>query len=303
MIDTPEEDRTGTDVGCDGEEVDIGLKLAGLPGEILVQLAETRSLFNWRRRHDDYAIAEALMLMHAVEPRACAFPLLELPEELQLLVAGHVVSPRDRAALCVAVPPLGRKAIKEIPTYTGPLMSLGNRVLSGGVVGEAEVRRYVRDFAPSEANEYAQLNAMAVPSARVRHVTEGSNLKWRLESGALLRCWKPFEGSTLLTQNAGAPGMHHYEGAAGAERLVSLAFADGDVRDFTGERGAETLLQRRTATGYYKHCDIAGWWVSGFWHPRINSPTWRLMMATRPCVSCTRWGESSGMSPMCDVCV
>ena len=248
-----------------------------------------------------------LLLGFALEgrqKRTPHFPLLELPEELQLLVAAHVVSsPRDRAALCLAVPPLGRKAIKEIPAYTGPLMSLGNRVLSGGVVGEAEVRRYVRDFAPSEANEYAQLNAMAAPSARVRYVTEGSNLEWRLENGALLRCWKPFEGFTILTQNAGAPGMHHYEGAAGAERLVSLAFANGDVRDFTGERGAETLLQRRTATGYYKHCDIAGWWVSGFWHPRINSPTWRLMMATRPCVSCTRWGESSGMSPMCDVCV
>ena len=35
--------------------------------------------------------------------------------------------------------------------------------------------------------------------------------------------------------------MYHNEGAAGAERLVSLAFADGEVRDFTGERGAEKL--------------------------------------------------------------
>ena len=107
--------------------------------------------------------AGARMLMHkAVEPEEEAtprasdvelldgFPLLKLPEELQLLVAAHVVSsPRDRAALCFAVPPLGRKAIKEIPTYTGPLMSLGKRVLSGGAVGEAEVRRYVREIAPS----------------------------------------------------------------------------------------------------------------------------------------------------------
>ena len=129
------------------------------------------------------------------------FPLLELPEELQLLVAAHVVSsPRDRAALCVAVPPLGLKAIKAIPAYTGPLMSLGNRVLSGGALSEAEVRRYVREFAPSEAehwslalNECAQLNAIAAPSARVCCVAQGSNLEWRLESGALLRCWKPFE--------------------------------------------------------------------------------------------------------------
>ena len=35
--------------------------------------------------------------------------------------------------------------------------------------------------------------------------------------------------------------MYHNEGAAGAERLVSLAFADGEVRDFTGERSAEKL--------------------------------------------------------------
>ena len=205
-----------------------------------------------KKRHDDYAIAEALMLMHAVEPRACAFPLLELPEELQLLVAGHVVSPRDRAALCVAVPPLGRKATKEIPTYTGPLMSLGKRALSGGAVDEAEVRRYVREFAPSEAehpslvlNECAQLNAMAAPSARVRCVVQGNNLEWRLESGALLRCWKPFEGTTgsrasdRSRTNRGAPAMHHYVGAAGAERLGYLAFNHGEGHSFVGERGAE----------------------------------------------------------------
>ena len=244
------------------------------------------------------------MLMHkAVEPqeeptpRASdvdllgAFPLLELPEELQLLVAAHVVSsPRDRAALCVAVPPLGRKAIKEIPTYTGPLMSLGKRVLSGGALSEAEVRWYVREFAPSAAehwslalNECAQLNAMAAPSARVRCVTEGSNLDWRLESGALLRCWKPSCRRTVIRTNAGVPAMHHYEGAAGAERLVSLAFADGEVRDFICERGAEIVWQRRTAgaAGYYRNSLIeGGWWELGFWHadcPTHNIPMHKIL--------------------------
>ena len=216
--------------------------------------------------------AGARMLMHkAVEPqeeptpRASdvdllgAFPLLELPEELQLLIAAHVVSsPRDRAALCVAVPPLGRKAIKAIPAYTGPLMSLGNRVLSGGALSEAEVRRYVREFAPSEAehwslalNECAQLNAIAAPSARVRcvahpHPGSSNHLQWRLESGALLRSWQPFASvrNSMYTClhvycTRGTPGVHHYEGAAGAERLVALAFADGHVHGFVGERGAE----------------------------------------------------------------
>ena len=272
---------------------------------------EQRSELVQKKRHDDYAIAEALMLMHAVEPRACALPLLELPEELQLLVAGHVVSPRDRAALCVAVPPLGRKAIKEIPTYTGPLMSLGKRVLSGGAVDEAEVRRYVREFAPSEAehpslalNECAQLNAMAAPSARVRCVVQGSYLEWRLESGALLRCWKPIEGDGTPFENAGAPGMHHYEGAAGAERLVSVAFADGAVLDSRGERGAEVMWRYRSPpTGFYRNVDIAGHWEFGFWHPNVNSATWRVMMATRPCASCTWFGMYGGRTLSCGVCV
>ena len=218
------------------------------------------------------------------------FPLRMLPEELQLIVAEHVAAPRDRAALCVAVPPLGRKAIKAIPAlYKGPLVSLGNLLLSGGAVGEAEVRRYVCAFAPSEAahpplalNEYAQLNTMAAPSARVRCVTEGSNLEWRLESGAVLRSWKLFE-ATSIAQNAGVPGMHHYEGAAGAERLVSLAFADGEVRDFICERGAEILWQRRTAgaAGYYRNRLIkGGWWELGFWHeftPTHNIPTHKIL--------------------------
>jgi len=200
------------------------------------------------------------------------FPLRMLPEELQLIVAEHVAAPRDRAALCVAVPPLGRKLIKAIPAlYKGPLMSLGNLLLSGGAVGEAEVRRYVCAFAPSEAthpplneyppltlNEYAQLNTMAAPSAKVRYVTEGNNLEWRLESGALLRCWKPYEGVRNHRRTDRAPAMHHYEGAAGAERLVSVAgpLDKGDVHDeydFEGERGAEQRVRRRCAAGRIWH--------------------------------------------------
>merc|ERR1740130_1180263 len=268
------------------------------------------------------AVADALMRMHAAEPegeaapRACKaldatcsdvefasesrqkrtpyFPLLELPEELQLLVAAHVVSsPCDRAALCFAIPLLGRKAIKEIPAYMGPLMSLGKAVTltpSCGAVSEAEVRRFVRKFEPSEAahpplalREYAQLNAMAAPSARGRCVTEGSNLDWRLESGALLRCWKLSCRRTVIRTNAGVPAMHHYEGAAGAERLVSVAFADGEVRDFIGERGAEMLWQRRTAgaAGYYRNSLIeGGWWELGFWHadcPTHNIPMHKIL--------------------------
>ena len=118
------------------------------------------------------------------------------------------------------------------------------------------------------------------------------------ESGALLRCWEPFEGTTRwasdrIRTNRGAPAMHHYVGAAGAERLVSLAYADhDDVRSFRGERGAEVMWQRRSSLGYYSHIDIRGWWCFGFWHSNLNSPAWKLMMATRLCATCAA-GEQS----------
>ena len=293
---------------------------------------EQRDELVQKKRLDDggRAAAGVLMLMHAVEPeeeaapRACefcpaatcsglgsllsevellgGFPLRNLPEELQLLIAAQVAAPRDRAALCIAVPPLGRKAIKEIKAYKGPLMSLGNRVLSGGGVGEAEVRRYVREFAPSEAahpslalNEYAELNSMAAPSARVRSSVQGSSLEWRLESGALLRCWKPFEHwvySPAGSTRDGEAGMHHYEGAAGAERLVKFEFADGEVYHFRGEK--ELFWQRRKPTeycGYYRNVDIGGHWDYGFWHPWPRAHTigedlralaWKLARGVRP---------------------
>ena len=154
-------------------------------------------------------------------------PAVNLPDKLQLLVAAHVAAPRDRAALCIAGPPLGRKAIKAIPaSYKGPLMSLSNRVLSG--LADA-------------LNEVAQLNSLVAPSVGLRFVLDGSNLEWRLESGALLRCWKPYEGVCNTRPSELAPAMHHYEGVVGDERLVSVAFA-GYVLGFKGPRGDEKVV-------------------------------------------------------------
>ena len=77
------------------------------------------------------------------------------------------------------------------------------------------MRRYVREFAPSDQaahclaadyslahNEVAQLNTLTAPSVGVRFEVQDfvstqagwSELEWRLESGALLRCWKTYEG-------------------------------------------------------------------------------------------------------------
>ena len=69
----------------------------------------------------------------------------------------------------------------------------------------------------------------------VHFVVDGSNLEWRLESGALLRCWKPYEGVCNSRPSELVPAMHHYEGVVGDERLVSVAFA-GSVLGFKGPR-------------------------------------------------------------------
>ena len=52
-----------------------------------------------------------------------AASLLEAPLLSSLERSGALVT-RDRAALCIAIPPLGLKAIKEIEAYRGAMMSI-----------------------------------------------------------------------------------------------------------------------------------------------------------------------------------
>ena len=78
-----------------------------------------------------------------------------------------------------------------------------------------------------------------------QQLAQGSGLEWRLGSGALLQCWKPYKGDFFNgpTANRGAHGMHHYEGAvAGAEELVSVEFADGEVLDYRKLSKTASLL-------------------------------------------------------------
>ena len=78
-----------------------------------------------------------------------------------------------------------------------------------------------------------------------QQLAQGSGLEWRLGSGALLQCWKPYKGDFFngQTANRGAHGMHHYEGAvAGAEELVSVEFADGEVLDYRKLSKSASLL-------------------------------------------------------------
>ena len=87
------------------------------------------------------------------------YPSRGLKDELQLLVAAHVAAPRDRAALCIAAPPLGHKAIKAIPaSYKGPPMSLSNRVSSADNTPRT-TREGGRSSGPAEGKGAPRLKA------------------------------------------------------------------------------------------------------------------------------------------------
>lgn len=84
--------------------------------------------------------------------------------------------------------------------------------------------------------------------------------------------------------------MRERRGDARRHGEVSLACADGDVCDFSGERGAERQVQRRNeATGYYWHRDIDGT-TAGRGTPAYLAPpyqsmhsvsAWRLLIKAR----------------------
>ena len=69
------------------------------------------------------------------------FQLLQLPAELQLRVAELAPDDdADRAALCLAVPSLGRAAVRSLPAYQGILLSVGLRLFGAGAAEQASPR-------------------------------------------------------------------------------------------------------------------------------------------------------------------
>ena len=82
--------------------------------------------------------------------------LKEIPLELQLMVADSVDALADRAALCLALPPLGLAALRQLTRYQDFLMSVALRLATldqGGkldLLDERLIRLYVADDRASE---------------------------------------------------------------------------------------------------------------------------------------------------------
>ena len=83
---------------------------------------------------------------------ASHFDLPALPFEIQLCVAAAVASPRDRAALSLALPPLGLAAARGLAAlYRSFDMGVAMMLVADALpVDEALLRRYVRDSRSGE---------------------------------------------------------------------------------------------------------------------------------------------------------
>ena len=69
-----------------------------------------------------------------------------------------------------------------------------------------------------------------------------------------------FSGGTSWMQNSQGGGVHHGVG----EQFVESHSGEGF---YTYEEGLTCTDKCR---------GIHGWWDSGFWHPAVGSPTWRM---------------------------
>ena len=97
---------------------------------------------------------------------------LALPDELRLHIAGMVSKWQDRAALCLACPPLGVTAIRTIEVYEDPLLAVAIALWHrspSSVLNEQCFRRYAASYKASDA-------AGARPTDRLAPSAWGSHL-------------------------------------------------------------------------------------------------------------------------------
>ena len=173
--------------------------------------------------------------------------LLALPDELRVQIAGELSEWRDRAALCLACPPLGVASIREIAQYKDPLLAIAIALWqrsASTVLNEPLFRRYAADKLASEEG------CGWLTDAAERHdVDIGFDIE-RRRNGTLL--WSLLVGEeSAYGYGIYAVGkvrlefsngqVRHYEGENGAERKVRTEMLSGEVKYYYGEKGAERL--------------------------------------------------------------
>ena len=101
--------------------------------------------------------------------------LVLLARDVQLLIAAKLAHPRDRAALCLALPPLGLAAMRVHDSYKGALFALAVQVVGGGGTIEG-LRLCVHECGPL-SEELELLNSLCSGMrvhVNVRHKADGT---------------------------------------------------------------------------------------------------------------------------------
>jgi hypothetical protein len=172
--------------------------------------------------------------------------LLDLPDDIKLRCCEWVHDHHDQAALCLAVPPLGLAALRQLPIYKGPLLSVAMTLRqrsAASLLDERLLRRYAA-HSDASADGCAWLAAAAQREQWPLHIslitTEPTHatpklVHWHLMDG---EC----EGAVL--RSTGPDRVAYFSGERkGHERLERLVYASGMVEQFEGARGAERLVR------------------------------------------------------------
>ena len=203
-----------------------------------------------------------------------AVSLLTLPDVLQLEIAKVLHDPGDCGALCVAIPPIGLLAIRGLPQYGDPLVSVAMRLATDDVtvMNEMMMRKYVSYVCMTDDGcEWLTAAAQRAGSPlriqtgvddtdklfqrEIAHPVFRDHLRvavahyWRLTDGGA-------EGPLVRAQvGRGFPVMPHWAGMVilfageqGSERVVSMEYPALKgrllkVAHFEGPRGAEQKVR------------------------------------------------------------
>jgi len=175
-----------------------------------------------------------------------------LPDVLQQEIVGLLSCPGDCGALCVAMPRLGLVALRQLPQFRDPLVSVAMRLATDEpVIDEALMRRYLWDQRmTSDGCEWLTAAAQSAGSTlgivlRYEGILPGENHVGLhgpiLDAGVhTLRC---MTGGALVRREMPDGVIALYEGEAGEERAVRERWPVGSVTFYEGESGAERRVR------------------------------------------------------------
>ena len=206
--------------------------------------------------------------MASAEYLAATEPTPGLPDELQLEIAASLFSPGDCGALCVANPRVGLVALRKLPQYKDPLVSVAMRLATGELqIDEALMRRYIWDMRMTrEGCDWLTAAASKAGSLAGigRSVDQGHETFSVTDGGA--------EGAKVRV-NLASGRVGFYEGERGAERVVreerpggTVVLSDGEGRAQRGSYVRSIWMALRASSMVRR-----AWGLVCLWWPRITA--------------------------------